>query len=68
MVRRGTIPGIYRCQYVYPHDKAALVRLSSVDTDVVLLGHTLTAMSVRLGAVLVVNPGSSGEARRPSLG
>ena len=40
-------PGDYRCQYVYPHDKAALLRLSSIDADVVLLGHTHTAMSVR---------------------
>src|SRR5579859_3669997 len=24
-------PGDYRCQYVYPHDKAALARLSHVD-------------------------------------
>lgn len=61
-------PGDYRCQYVYPHDKAALARLSRVDADVVLLGHTHTAMSVRLGAMLVVNPGSCGEARDRTFG
>jgi putative phosphoesterase len=61
-------PEDYRCQYVYPLDKAALARLSSVDADVVLLGHTHTAMSVRVGGVLVVNPGSCGEARDRTIG
>jgi putative phosphoesterase len=61
-------PRDYRCQYVYPDDKAALLRLSSVDADVILLGHTHTAMSLRLGSVLVVNPGSCGEGRDRTIG
>jgi putative phosphoesterase len=61
-------PNDYRCQYVYPSDTAALTRLSAIDADVVLLGHTHTSMSVRLGSVLVVNPGSCGEARDRVIG
>lgn len=61
-------PGDYRCQYIYPYDKAALLRLSTVDADVVLLGHTHTAMNIRIGSMLVVNPGSCGEARDRAIG
>jgi putative phosphoesterase len=61
-------PTDYRCQYVYAHDTSALLRLSNVDADIVLLGHTHTAMSLRLGSVLVVNPGSCGEARDRAIG
>jgi putative phosphoesterase len=61
-------PNQYRCQYVFANDTAALSRLSTIDADVVLLGHTHYSMSLRLGSVLVLNPGSCGEVRDHSIG
>ena len=56
-------PGDYRCQYIYASDAPSLQRVGTTDADIVLLGHTHHAMSIRVGRVLVVNPGSAGEAR-----
>jgi len=57
-------------EYVWPH-AAELARMASLDVDYVILGHTHQAMAVRVGSVLVVNPGSAGQPRvedgRPSL-
>jgi putative phosphoesterase len=61
-------PNQYRCEYVYASDTAALSRLSTIDADVVLLGHTHHSMSLRLGSLLVLNPGSCGEARDQAIG
>jgi protein phosphatase len=45
-----------------------LARLSEVDADYVVLGHTHTQMVERAGRALVINPGSTGEARDHSNG
>jgi predicted phosphodiesterase len=54
-------------QYVYPKSPE-LARLSEVDADYVVLGHTHTQMVERAGRALVINPGSTGEARDHSNG
>ena len=51
------------CQYVFERDHAAMSRLARTEADVLLLGHTHVAMGERLGGMLVLNPGSCGEAR-----
>jgi putative phosphoesterase len=51
-----------RGAYVYPHS-AALARFAEADADVVLYGHTHAQVVRRVGRVLVVNPGSAGDAR-----
>ena len=51
------------CNYIYERDSASLKRLSATDVDMLLLGHTHIAMATRLGDMLVLNPGSCGEAR-----
>lgn len=51
-----------RGAYVYPHS-AALARFAEADADVVLYGHTHAQVVQRVGRVLVVNPGSAGDAR-----
>ena len=51
------------CCYVFERDTALMGQLSSVEADVLLLGHTHVAMGARLGDLLVLNPGSCGEAR-----
>jgi predicted phosphodiesterase len=56
-------PEDYRCHYFSPRDASAVARLAETDADVVLLGHTHVATSLRAGSVLVLNPGSCGEAR-----
>ena len=56
-------PTSWTCQYVTQADAAALARVGALQADVVLLGHTHHAMSVRIGRTLVLNPGSCGEAR-----
>ena len=56
-----------RTQYVWPKSPE-LARLSEVDADYVILGHTHTQMVERVGGVLVINPGSTGEARDHSNG
>jgi putative phosphoesterase len=54
-------------QYVMP-GSPELRRISEVDTDVVLIGHTHRQMVERVGTTLVVNPGSAGQARDPRNG
>jgi putative phosphoesterase len=49
-------------QYVYPNSPE-LKRLAEIEADYVILGHTHTQMAERVGRVLVVNPGSGGDAR-----
>ena len=54
-------------QYVMPRS-AELARISEVDADFVLLGHTHRQMVQRVGRALVINPGSVGQPRDPSNG
>ena len=54
-------------QYVFRHSPE-LQRFAEVDADYLLLGHTHTQMAVRVGGVLVVNPGSVGQAQDHSNG
>ena len=54
-------------QYVFPKSPE-LARLAQVDADYVILGHTHTQMVERVGRALVINPGSTGEARDHSNG
>jgi putative phosphoesterase len=49
-------------QYVWA-GSAELQRLAEVEADYVILGHTHAQMVERVGRPLVVNPGSTGEAR-----
>jgi putative phosphoesterase len=56
-----------RGAYVYPHS-AELARFAEADADVVLYGHTHHQLVCRVGRVLVINPGSAGEARDPGNG
>ncbi|MBI2723891.1 MAG: metallophosphoesterase family protein [Chloroflexi bacterium] len=49
-------------EYIYPNS-ASLSRLGEIDADYVILGHTHYQMAERIGRVLVINPGSAGEAR-----
>jgi putative phosphoesterase len=56
-----------RGAYVYPHS-AQLARFAEADADFVLYGHTHRQLVRRLGRVLVINPGSAGEARDPGNG
>jgi putative phosphoesterase len=53
-----------RGAYVYPHD-ALLDRFGEVDADFVIYGHTHHQLVRRYGEVLVINPGSAGDARDP---
>jgi putative phosphoesterase len=45
-----------------------LQRFGEADADIVLYGHTHRKIVRRIGRVLVVNPGSAGEARDPRNG
>lgn len=56
-----------RGDYIFPHNEA-LARFGEVDADFVLYGHTHAQVVRRYGRVLVVNPGSAGEARYSSAG
>ena len=56
-----------RGTYVYPHS-ALLERFSEAEADFVLYGHTHCQLVRRVGRVLVVNPGSAGEARDTNNG
>jgi putative phosphoesterase len=56
-----------RGAYVYPHDPL-LARFGEADADFVLYGHTHHQLVRRVGTVLVINPGSAGEARDHSNG
>jgi putative phosphoesterase len=49
-------------EYLYPHSPN-LRKLSEIDADVVVLGHTHFHLAERIGRVLAVNPGSAGEPR-----
>ena len=49
--------------YIYPNDRRQLQRMTEVDADVIVLGHTHIAFSERVGDKLIVNPGSCGESR-----
>jgi putative phosphoesterase len=53
--------------YVYPHS-GALARFAETEADFVLYGHTHHQLVRRVGRVLVINPGSAGEARDPGNG
>lgn len=52
--------------YIFPGDRRLLGMLGRVDADVVVLGHTHVPFCTRVGNMLVVNPGSCGEARDES--
>jgi putative phosphoesterase len=51
-----------RGAYVYPYS-SHLARFGEADADFVLYGHTHHQLVRRVGRVLVINPGSAGEAR-----
>ena len=51
-----------RGAYIYPHS-SLLERFGEADTDFVLYGHTHHQLVRRCGNVLVINPGSAGDAR-----
>ena len=51
-----------RGAYVHPHS-ALFERFAEAEADFVLYGHTHCQVVRRVGRVLVVNPGSAGEAR-----
>ena len=51
-----------RGAYVYPHN-SLLERFGEADADFVLYGHTHHQLVRRVGKVLVINPGSAGDAR-----
>ena len=53
--------------YVYPHS-SLLARFGEADADFILYGHTHHQLIRRVGKVLVINPGSAGEARDPGNG
>jgi putative phosphoesterase len=56
-----------RGAYVYPHD-ALLERFGEAEADFVLYGHTHHQLVRRYGKMLVINPGSAGDARDPGNG
>jgi putative phosphoesterase len=56
-----------RGAYVYPHS-SLLARFGEAESDFVLYGHTHHQLVRRVGNVLVINPGSAGEARDGSNG
>lgn len=56
-----------RGTYVYP-GSGLLERFGEAEADIVLYGHTHRQLVRRVGRVLVVNPGSAGEARDPHNG
>jgi putative phosphoesterase len=56
-----------RGTYVYPHS-SLLTRFGEADADFVLYGHTHHQLTRRVGNVVVINPGSAGEARDTSNG
>lgn len=51
-----------RGTYIYGHSNA-LQRFADADADIVMYGHTHEQLIVKVGEVLVVNPGSAGEGR-----
>lgn len=53
--------------YVYPQS-GLLDRFAEAEADFVLYGHTHQQLVQRVGRVLVINPGSAGDARDPRNG
>ena len=51
-----------RGEYIHPHS-SKLDRFAEADADIVLYGHTHCQVVKRVGSVLVINPGSAGDAR-----
>jgi putative phosphoesterase len=51
-----------RGDYIFPHNPH-LERFAEADADFVLYGHTHCQVAKRFGRVMVVNPGSAGDAR-----
>ena len=51
-----------RGEYIHPHS-AKLDQFADADADIVLYGHTHCQVVKRIGNVLVINPGSAGDAR-----
>jgi len=51
-----------RGEYVFPHS-ARLARFAEAEVDFVLYGHTHAQVVRQVGRVLVINPGSAGDAR-----
>jgi putative phosphoesterase len=51
-----------RGEYIHPED-ARLERFAEADADFVFYGHTHRQVVRRVGKVLVINPGSAGDAR-----
>src|SRR5713101_7756518 len=51
-----------RGTYVHP-ESGLLARFAEAEADIVLYGHTHRQVVRRIGKVLVINPGSAGEAR-----
>jgi len=49
-------------EYIYPNS-SSISRMAGIEADYVILGHTHYQMAERVGRVLVINPGSAGEAR-----
>jgi putative phosphoesterase len=49
-------------EYIYPNSPS-IAKLGTIDADYVILGHTHYQMAEQVGRVLVINPGSAGEAR-----
>jgi putative phosphoesterase len=49
-------------EYIFPNSPS-IAKMASIDADYVILGHTHYQMAERVGRVLVINPGSAGEAR-----
>jgi putative phosphoesterase len=56
-----------RGEYIYPHNEK-LALFAEAGADFVLYGHTHAEVVRRIGGVVVVNPGSAGEARYTSDG
>ena len=56
-----------RGTYIHP-ESTLLARFAETETDFILYGHTHQQLARRVGRVLVVNPGSAGEARDPRNG
>ena len=49
--------------YHYPHERIWCERAAELDCDAIIVGHTHFKMAQRFGRVLVINPGSAGDAR-----
>jgi putative phosphoesterase len=53
-----------RGAYIHP-ESGLLLRFAEAPADIVFYGHTHQQLARRIGRVLVINPGSAGEARDP---